>query len=189
MRLLLSSVIVLGMSAHLYAQEAEAARRFGIKQYPQLYPQDTPKKALASVLDAIDKERYDYLVAHLLLPEFVDEQLKTTYGYYHKLAYDKAQQDGLLRSRADLKQVKERISELAAQANFQYLVRRMKTKHADDPQSLKELRQMLSQGTFQETGDTAIIRIKDLKDRAVYMKHIGDQWFIENRINDEAVKE
>jgi hypothetical protein len=177
--------MLLGTIAPLRADEDDLPRRFGIKQYPQLYPQDSPRKALASALDAIDKGRYDYLIAHLLDPGFIDEQLKSTYDHFYKIGYDQAQKDGLLKPRPDLKQIKSQIADLARHSNFEYLVRRMKTKHADDPQSLKELRQMLAQGEIQEGGDSAVVRVKELKDRAVYMKKIGEQWVIENRLTEE----
>src|SRR5262249_3595000 len=42
--------------------------------------QGTAKETLASVLKAVEAKRFDYLVAHLADPEFVDDRVKRLYG-------------------------------------------------------------------------------------------------------------
>jgi hypothetical protein len=51
--------------------------RFDVIYDPGNYPQATPQEALGSVIKALGRDRYDYLVAHLLDPAFVDDQLKS----------------------------------------------------------------------------------------------------------------
>ncbi len=61
-----------------FAQEKNQLKRFNVIADLTLYPQDTPKKIAASVLKALEKERFDYITAHLLDPEFIDRRIKST---------------------------------------------------------------------------------------------------------------
>ena len=51
--------------------------RFQVTYDPGNYPQSTPQEALGSIIKAVGRERYDYLVAHLLDPTFVDNRLRS----------------------------------------------------------------------------------------------------------------
>lgn len=55
--------------------------RYGVNADLRRYPQATPKETFASVLQAIDQKRYDYLLAHLVDPAFVDERVKKLGGF------------------------------------------------------------------------------------------------------------
>lgn len=59
---------------------AQDAKRFGIARDAKAYPQATAKEALASVVKAIDDKKFDYLVAHLADPTFVDDRVKRVYA-------------------------------------------------------------------------------------------------------------
>jgi hypothetical protein len=61
-------------------QDATPPRRYGILLNQRTYPQEDAKQALASVVKAIDRQRIDYLLAHLADPDFVDERVKEVYG-------------------------------------------------------------------------------------------------------------
>jgi hypothetical protein len=54
--------------------------RYGIAPDLEAYPQATAKQTLASVLKAIDAGRFDYLVAQLADPDWVDERVGRLYG-------------------------------------------------------------------------------------------------------------
>jgi hypothetical protein len=56
------------------------ATRYGIAPDLQSYPQGTPQEGLASVLKAVGAGRFDYLVAQLADPAFVDDRVKRVYG-------------------------------------------------------------------------------------------------------------
>jgi hypothetical protein len=71
------------LSAALPAQQDEDAvppKRYGVILNQQTYPQADAKQALASVVKAIEKQRIDYILAHLADPAFVDERVKEVYG-------------------------------------------------------------------------------------------------------------
>jgi hypothetical protein len=56
------------------------AARYGIAPDLKTYPQATAKEALTSVLKAVEAKRFDYLVAQLADPDFVDDRVKRLYG-------------------------------------------------------------------------------------------------------------
>jgi hypothetical protein len=54
--------------------------RYGVAVDLKTYPQATAREALASVLKAAEAKRFDYLVAQLADPAFVDDRVKRLYG-------------------------------------------------------------------------------------------------------------
>ena len=82
------------------------------------------------------------------------------------------------------------IIERSRQLAFRQLIRDVEEKLLNDPQSVRDLRKILRGGTFTEEpggGDRAAH--PDVKDRAVYLKKIGDRWFLENRQEETPRKE
>jgi hypothetical protein len=79
MRGVLASLVLVLTAAATPADDKPAAR-YGIAPDPKTYPQATAKEALASVLKAIDAKRFEYLVAQLADPAFVDDRVKRLYG-------------------------------------------------------------------------------------------------------------
>ena len=62
----------------------------------------------------------------------------------------------------------------------------------DDPEGMKDLRRFNRNGTFPDAGaadTTAKVGLVDVKDRALFLKKIGDRWFVENRQMDEPASE
>ena len=99
---------------------------------------------------AIEKQRIDYLLAHLADPDFVDERVKNVYG-----------------------------------GNFDELVGETTVKLKDNPNEVKLLERFLKEGEWEEKKDTAVARLKDVKDRQVFMKKIGKNWYLENKQREE----
>lgn len=159
--------------------------RFGLRQSPELYPQDSPKNALYSVLRAMDKDRYDYLVAHLLEPGYVTEQLAIAYPTFEKRARKQVEDEQLARKGFDRAFVVSRIRDLATQANFENLVQRIRTKLDNDPEAVKDLRRMFKESSFEDGGANSVAKLKDVKDRALYFKRVGERWYIENKMQDQ----
>ncbi len=162
----------------------EPPKRFGLRQSPELYPQDSPKNTLYSVLRAIDKDRYDYLVAHLLEPGYVTEQLAISYPQFEKQARAMVEKEELANKGFDRAFIIKRIRDLANQANFEHLVQRIRSKMDNDPDAVKDLKRMLKEGSFEDAGQTSVGKLKDVKDRALFFKRVGDQWFIENKMQE-----
>jgi hypothetical protein len=76
MRMALS--LLLTVAGLVHADEGGA--RYCIALDLKTFPQATPKEALTSVLKAIDAKRFDYLVAQLADPAWVDEHVKRYNG-------------------------------------------------------------------------------------------------------------
>lgn len=73
-------VVLAGLASAADEPVARAGKRYGIAADRKAYPQTTPKEALASVVKAGAAGRFDYLLAHLADPAFVDEQVKRAHS-------------------------------------------------------------------------------------------------------------
>jgi hypothetical protein len=73
--------LLLVVSAGAFAEDKAAnGSRYGVALDAKSYPQTTAKEAFASVVKAIQAKKFDYLVAHLADPTFVDNRVKRLYG-------------------------------------------------------------------------------------------------------------
>ena len=178
MRPLTTLVAGLILAAGAAAQDIPA--RFEVLYNPDLYKQETPKDTVNSILTAIDRGRYDYIVAHLLDPAFVDGRLATTRTYFERFAADQvaASAAGATLRGADLE---NRIRDVGLRLNVQDLSDRVRKKLADEPSTIRDLKRFARDADFQTSGDTATATLKEVKDRALYFKNIGGRWFMENR--------
>jgi hypothetical protein len=160
--------------------------RFGLIYNPDLYKQGTPKEALQSVIGSIERERYDYLAAHLLPASFVDGQLKTTFPYYEKVASEQIAATGIGNS-LSAAEFQTRVHDKADSLNFKQLTDAIRHKLSDEPENIVEFKKFLRDGEFTEEGESAKVTLKDTKDRALYFKKVGNRWYMENR--KQAAKE
>jgi hypothetical protein len=206
MRTALVLAAVLGAITFVSAQERpvppeEVPPRFGLPYRVRTYPQATPKQALESVLAAADRGDVNYLVAHLLDPAFVDARVADRSQQFEPtIADDLARLRDFQRRNPDQTPSNARLPDdpvrfqarVIADARtraFNQIVQDVREKLIDDPEVLKDLRRFNRQGTFPEAGGdiTAKVGLPDLKDRAVFLKKIGDRWYIENRQTDDKV--
>jgi len=159
--------------------------RFDVLHNPDLYKQDTPQETLNAVLGAIARDRFDYVVAHLLDPAFVEARLATNRAYFERVA---AEQIGSTGGGAGLKGVdlELRIRDVATRLAFRDLGRRIREKLTDEPDNLRDMKRFARDGQFQVAGESATATVKDVKDRAIYFKKVNDRWFLENRKEDAA---
>jgi hypothetical protein len=77
------SVLLVALAGLVLSNAALAqdkGSRHGVTLDTKTYPQATPQQALASVLKAAGAKKFDYLVAHLADPTFVDDRVKRLYG-------------------------------------------------------------------------------------------------------------
>jgi hypothetical protein len=182
MRPLLILIAGFLLAAAATAQD-EVKPRFDVLPNTDTYPQETPQQVLSSVLLAIDRDRLDYVVAHLLDPEFVDARLGGTQAYFERVAGEQiaATAAGTNLRGADLE---TRIRTVGLRLNVQDLTRQIQRKLADQPDHLRDLRRFARDGQFQSAGESATATLPDVKDRALYFKKVGNRWFLENRKED-----
>ncbi len=65
-------------------------QRYGVVADLKSYPQANPKETLASVLKAVDGKRYDYLLAQLADPDWVDGRVKSAAGGFKEVMQETA---------------------------------------------------------------------------------------------------
>jgi hypothetical protein len=95
--------------------------------------------------------------------------------------------DYLLAQLTDPAFVDRRVRELYG-GNFDELVRETTTKLSNEPGTVKELRRFLKEGEWEAGEKTATVRLKDIKDRQVFLRKVDDRWYLENRQKPEAPK-
>lgn len=100
-------------------------------------------------------------------------------------AIDGKRIDYLLAHLADPMFVDVRVKALG---NFDELIRETNAKFADDPGALKELRRYLKEGEWEEGEEATSVKLKDVKNRAVFFKKIADRWYMENKQRAETEK-
>jgi hypothetical protein len=162
MRFLCASVIGLTVLTGICAQPAgkgKAGAPFGIEPDYERYPQKTPQLALGSVLKALADKKYDYLLAHLADPAFVKAQLK------------------LFRGQLPASLAEESKNVLA----FQRLVKATTEHFQDDPTKVRELTRFAKDGEWKVDETLATAALKILPARRVFLKKIGERWYLEDR--------
>ena len=95
------ATVVLGLlvtvvsSAYGQKREPPPPPRYGVEADLDVYPQDSPKAALASVVRVIDARRFSYLAAQLADPDAVDKRVQELGGFdrYVKLVSDRFTDD------------------------------------------------------------------------------------------------
>ncbi|HKB05222.1 MAG TPA: hypothetical protein VKD90_23560 [Gemmataceae bacterium] len=177
---LVAALLLAGVAA---AQPDGVPARFDVIHNPDVYFQDTPQRTLNAVLDALSRDRYDYVVAHLLDPAFVDARLGATQSYFERVAADQLAPT-LAASTLRAADLDARVRTVGLRLNVQDLIRQIRRKQADEPENLRDLRRIARDGQFQTAGETATATLPDAKDRALYFKKVGDRWFLENRRDD-----
>jgi hypothetical protein len=189
--------LALTVTATQAPKAEEAVARYDIAPLLKLYPQNTAKAALESAVKAAEKGRFDYLAAHLMEPGFVDAE---SVNRGKALAADVEAELRIRRQRekdigSDLPRdlrvphEPEPFAKLVASESqvrgFQRFIADIREKAFHDPGQLKDLRRFARDGTIEETGDTAKVSLRDINDRAVYLKKIGQRWYVENRQIEE----
>ncbi len=174
--------------------------RFGIPVKLKAYPQDTAKKSLASAVEAIEKGDTAYLIAHLLDPGFVELrvadrakqfaptvelELATLRDLQIRNPESVRREDRLPTDRVQFSQL---VNQRSRERAFRQLVRDVDDKLLNDPLAFKEMRKILRDGTIADEPGGAKATHADVKDRALYLKKIGDRWFLENRQEDAPAK-
>jgi len=183
MRPLFALVASIVFAAAVSAQDIPS--RFEVLYNPDLYKQDTPQDTVNSILGAIERGRFDYIVAHLLDPDFVDNRLATTRNYFERVA---AEQVAGSAGGATLKgaELENRIRDVGLRLNVADLADRIRKKLVDEPANIRDLKRFARDGQFQTSADTGSATLKDVKDRALYFKNVKGRWYMENR-KEEAL--
>ncbi len=144
-----------------YAQDGAKKKeppRFGFDVDETTFPQKTPAEAMTSIAKAIDRNKVDYLLAHMADPLYVD---------YWVNQYKK-----------DFTQGKDEGKRLLA---FDRLVRETSTYFQNDPLIVRDLRVFAKDAKWEEKDDLAIGTVESVPARKVYLRKFGERWILENK--------
>jgi hypothetical protein len=140
--------------------QSKDSHRFGIDLDLKKYPQNSPKEALGSVVKAIAEKQFEYLLAHLADPAFVDQRV--------------AQQ--MAKLPANLADAQKQT--LA----FDRLVKTTAESFLEDPSKFKELQRFHDEGAVEENESSAEVKLKNLQARKVILQKIApDRWVLLDR--------
>jgi hypothetical protein len=198
MRLAFAVVLVLGVATMTFAQPPKDPEpRYGVKARLKQYPQATPKQALRSALETIEKADYAYLAAHLLDAKFVEDAVNERMKLYEAGAEKElAQLRDFQRANPDKVSTENRVPQdpkafrdmAAARARdraFKLLQRDIEQKLTDDPQALRDLRRLSRDGMFTDADPAATVTHPEVKNRTLHFKKIDNRWYLENRQAEE----
>src|SRR5262249_5923936 len=145
------------------ASAQDIPSRFEVLYNPDLYKQDAPQDTVNSILGAIDRGRYDYIVAHLLDPDYVDTRLAAPRHCFERVATEQvaASAGGATLKGAELE---NRIREVGQRLNVADLAERIRKKLVDEPANVRDLKRFARDGQYQTSGDTGSATLKDVKD-------------------------
>lgn len=175
--------------------------RYGVQARVKLYPQNTPKAALKTALELIEKGELAYFVGQMLDPKFVDDQVSDRVKAFELVVErELTQLRDFQRANPDKVDPKDRLSQdpkefqvivtqKARERAFKFLLKEIEDKLKEDPQAFKDMRKIYLSGTFADGDPTASASHPEVKGRTLYFKKIGDRWFIENKQADEPKKD
>ena len=199
MRTTLCGLAVWCVGAAAFAQEPAApAARYGIAPAYDAYPQGTVKQALNSAALSLEKNRFEYLVAHVLDPKLIDarveERAKAMEDAVDRelhLVRDEQFRRGLT--------ARERISSDAGEFNalvrnesrgraFKAVVRDARAHFGEYPETLREFRRYLREGVVVDGGEVASVTLKGVKDAQLNLTRVNQRWHLEDRKGPEPVE-
>lgn len=160
--------------------------RFGIEFNPINYPQKTPQDTIKSVAKALDAGRFDYMMAHLVDPKYVDPRVEEYLAIIVPRAEIKAEEDDIAqevdtltrRKKIAAKEKKDKARQVVA---FNRLVVETRKNFEEDPVLVKELRLFAKSGEFETDEDRSSGSLKGVTTRKVFMRKKEDRWFMEER--------
>ncbi|MSQ94883.1 MAG: hypothetical protein EXR98_10065 [Gemmataceae bacterium] len=154
----LAFVILCAASSAQDEVKKKAPRRFGFDADDITFPQQTPKEAMNSIAKALERKKVDYLLAHLADAIYVD--------YWVDQYKD------------DFPLGKEEGKRLLA---FDRLARETTLYFQNDPLIVKDLRTFAKLAEWKEDEGIAVGTVETIPARKVFLKKIGDRWFLQNK--------
>ena len=189
--LLLGATSLTGVAQPPPPAVREDDQRYGIRPNLRLYPQDTPKAVLQSLLTAVEKKQYAYIVAHLLDPTTVDARLAERHILFLDRAEKELRQEQLRRGSSgvpsqqrlpsDPEDWKDLVRQRAREHAFRELVQQVQQRLEAEPHILRSFTKILTAGQFAETASGVKATHPEILEGALYFRQVGPRWFIENR--------
>jgi hypothetical protein len=171
------------------AQEGEIRqldRRYNIDYNPINYPQKTPQEGLKAIVKALDSGAYEYMLAHLVDPKFVE----TRVAEYFTMMYSKdllrkeeetiaLAEDLKIRKRLEVERDRRLIDRQVLA--FGRLVKETRKHFAEDPALVRELHILARDGEWDADETKANCSLKMVTPRKAFFKIRENRWFMEER--------
>ena len=192
MRSVLAVAVLAGVGSIAVAEELKditLPSRYGIAPNADFYPQGSPKEALATAAKLIEKQRYAYLLAHVIDPQVVDAQVaariqQLTPAVEKRLAEIRADQKR--NPRADISPdvvipadpigFAAKVRTDAEKQAFADLVRALQENLAEFPENVAQLSAIdraNTEDTLKASGPTATAEAKGVANKKVFLKQVG----------------
>jgi hypothetical protein len=197
MRKLLALTVLLGAGSLAVGQyELPIPDRYGVAANTEAYPQAAPKDALGSAVRVLEKGRYEYFVAHLLDPAFVDARVADRARYLEgqverelraRRETQRGAPAGVVRVPNDPAGLAAAVRAEARQRAFGLVAQDIRALLTENPDHLRDLQRFLRSADFTVTGEQAKASLKDVKDREVFFRKDGTRWFVLDRKQEPPV--
>jgi hypothetical protein len=169
--------------------------RYGIAPAPEFYPQGTPTEVLATAAKLMEKQRYSYLLAHVVDPAVVDAQVaarvqQLTPGVEKRLAEMRADQRRNLRADtppedvipADPAGFADKVRAVAERQAFGDLVKALQDHLTEFPENVTQLGAISREGMIAENGAAATAEVKGVPGKKVLLKQLSVSAVKESRV-------
>jgi hypothetical protein len=193
------AAVLSACDAVCHAQEVRKDQRilarYGIEANVEFYPQGTPQETLASAAKALQNKRYEYIVAHILDAEFVDNHIAEAAArmrpgieqeFETLRAAQKANPSSITPETyvpVEPQLFAERIETEATRRAFQKVASYVAETLNEAPENTLLLAKFAKAGTVTTTGDTATATLKG-ELRKVYLKQSDMTIVTEGRNNE-----
>jgi hypothetical protein len=186
---LLLALAAAGFVGFGLAQDGEVRlldRRYNIEFNPISYPQKTPQEALAAIVKTLDSNSYEYMMAHLIDPSFVEKRVAEYYSMMfpkdlHRKEVEAIAREEDLKIRKKLEiEMEHRLVERQVLA-FGRLVAETRKHFAEDPVLRRELRLLAKNGDWEVDDSKASVSLKMGTLRKAFFKIREGRWFMEER--------
>jgi hypothetical protein len=186
MRIVFTLAVLVAVGSTARAEELKGITiqpRYGVEASPEFYPQGTPKEALATAARLLEKQRYSYLLAHVIDPAFVEGEVATRAralepAVEKQLSAVRAEQKRNLSSdtppervlAADPATFAQQVRAEAERQAFAELVKAMQDNLGEFPEHVAQLLAVARDGTVNENGPTATAEAKGVPGKKVFLK-------------------
>jgi hypothetical protein len=175
------------LAANLSAQEpAKFLTRYNIEFNPINFPQKTPPEAMKSIAKAMENGRFDYMLAHLTDPKYVDPRVADYQAIIVPKDEIQREEDEIAREpdakKRKAKMIeKERKDKARVVVAFNRLVVETRKNFEEDPILLKEIRLLAKSGEWEVDNEKAVGTLKNVTPRRIVLRKREDRWFVEEK--------
>jgi hypothetical protein len=178
--------------------ELKVEPRYGVMINTRTYTQQTPQEALASTIRAIEENRFDVLVAHIIAETVTETManekarlLESEAEDYLRGVREKQKSNPLgVKPEEKLpyepKAFAEFVKVEAKNRGFKATIEDVRKKFAADLNIVKEMKRYLRDGEFTVSGDTAKVVLKNVAGKGIYFVKVKNRWFVEDRQEEPA---